>query len=136
MAAAFSAGWGWADWHRDHSTGSFTRKQYCSEIAEQFRRAQLQSFTSDHDEFSVDLQHVAYSGTRNSCIAEVRTLHNPPDFEEDQVVDLLSKETLFSRVCNTPGRIPCDVDDSMEINAEKAFAKALVTQGELPINLR
>jgi hypothetical protein len=64
------------------------------------------------------------------------TLHNPPDFEEDQVVDLLSKETLFSRVCNTPGRIPCDVDDSMEINAEKAFAKALVTQGELPLQLQ
>lgn len=130
LASGFAAGWSTERWHRDHFSGTFAQKQHCSTLAEEYRRQQQQPFASSG--VSVDLLHVAYSGVRNTCIAEVQAKRFPPDYREYTVVDLLSKETLSSDVCNTPGVI-CSSD--IETKIDKAFERALVTRGELPIEL-
>jgi hypothetical protein len=131
LATGFASGWTTEGWHRDHGSGTFAQKQQCLTLAEEYRRQQQEALASDG--YSMNLLHVVYSGVRNTCVAEVQAEHNPPDFREYKVIDLLSKETLSSDGCST---VEARCLPGVEAGVHEAFVRALATSGELPLPLK
>lgn len=131
LASGVAAGWNAQGWHRDHSSGTFAQKQYCSKLGEEYRQQQIQENEVSNESYSVTLSHVDYSSVRNSCIAQVVTSISPPADDIYVVVDLLSKEKLAEDGCYVGGYCGHTASTS-----DKAFEYAMTNRGDLPLSLR
>jgi hypothetical protein len=133
LATGFAAGWNAQGWRRDHGSGTFAQKQYCSTLAEEYRQQQMREHEVSNETYSVHIYHVEYSNARNSCLAQVSATINPPGDDIYTVVDLLSKENLAVDGCYVGGH--CDLGHTLT-TSDKAFDYAMTKRGDLPLNLR
>ena len=99
-------------YRQSHDSQIFQERLRCKAAADAYVKENSTDFKEDptaQSGVAVTLDKVDYSPARNSCVAELETVHFAPRvaIEFEKVQDLLSGETLFS--------VPCAGDCAEEI---------------------
>lgn len=115
----FAGGWSASDIYSGHRRGSFAQRQHCSVLADRYIRREQEKIGATA---ALALGSVGYSGSHDTCVAEVTAFYAPPApaGRMISIYDLLSQSPLFSDICSGQ---PCSSkdDERMLSNADQAF---------------
>lgn len=115
----FVGGWGASNIYRGHRRGSFAQRQHCSVLADRYIKREQERLGATA---TLALGNVGYSGSHDTCVAEVTAFYPPPDPAGRMIAiyDLLSQSPLFSDICSGH---PCSSRDEEKMlsDADQAF---------------